>query len=142
MNTTAQHPIPAISGVIIQAGRVLLVRRCNPPNAGKLALPGGKIQWGEAPLAAVQRELLEETQLQVKPIQLLDAVATYEHSAGKLTREYIIISYLCRVTGGVAAAQDDACELVWLTEAELAACNSTCPSVVAVAKKGFRAQGN
>lgn len=139
MSATQPRPIPAVSGVIIKAGRVLLVRRCHPPNAGKLALPGGKIQWGETLLAAVRRELIEETQLQVEPVQLLDAVATYEYNAGKLTREYIIISYLCHIIGGVAAAQDDACELIWLSEAELMACTNTCPSVVAVAKKGFAA---
>lgn len=42
---------------------VVLIERLNEPHAGKLNLPGGKIQEGESPEVAAVRELLEETGL-------------------------------------------------------------------------------
>lgn len=134
MPALPQHPIPAVSGVVIHEGRALFVRRCNPPNAGKLALPGGKINLGETPIAATQRELLEETGLTVEPTKLLHVTTAFEHNAnGELTREYVIISYLCELISGTASAQDDACEIQWLDKAEMRACQEACAGVVEVA---------
>lgn len=131
-------PIPAVSGVIINNGRVLMVRRCNPPNLGGLALPGGKIHLGESTEDALIREVREETSLIITPVQLLDVVTTFEHaSTGKVERQYVIISYLSQVLGGSAKANDDACELQWLTQAQVLNCQETCHSVIQVTKKAF-----
>lgn len=130
--------IPAVSGVVMQHGRMLFVRRRYPPNAGKLALPGGKIQLGETPEAAVQREMLEETGLLVQPLQLLDAVAIFGHSPnGTLQQQYLINSYWCRIISGKAQAQSDASALCWLTKDKLFASRNTCSSVLRVANRGF-----
>lgn len=139
MNPSHPRPIPAVSGAIINNGRVLMVRRCNPPNPGRLALPGGKMHLGESPEAALIREIREETSLTIVPVQLLDVVSTFEYAGtGILERQYVIISYLCRVLAGAAKAQDDACELAWLTKAEVLDCQETCNSVIQVVEKAFR----
>ncbi|KAG7352374.1 NUDIX hydrolase domain-like protein [Nitzschia inconspicua] len=39
----------------------LLIKRGNPPNAGKWSFPGGKLEWGESTIVGAQRELTEET---------------------------------------------------------------------------------
>lgn len=44
----------------------LLVQRANPPDQGLWSIPGGKIKLGESTLAAAQREIYEETQLETK----------------------------------------------------------------------------
>ena len=52
---------------IVQAGRVLLMRKKRGIGAGKINAPGGKVDPGEAPLAAAIRETEEE--ICVTPIQ-------------------------------------------------------------------------
>lgn len=133
-----KHPIPAASGAVISAGRVLLVRRSNPPNADTLALPGGKINLGERPIQATQRELLEETGLVVQPTTLLDVVNVFEHQAdGQLARHYLILSYLCEFVSGSAVPQDDAYELMWLTLEEVQASQELSSGVKGVVEKAF-----
>jgi ADP-ribose pyrophosphatase YjhB (NUDIX family) len=52
----------AVSAVVRSSdtGRVVLVRRKNPPRAGQWSLPGGSVEPGETPAAALKRELYEE----------------------------------------------------------------------------------
>lgn len=52
-----------VDSVIIQSGHVLLIRRGHNPGKGKLALPGGFINPGEKPSAAMIREAKEETEI-------------------------------------------------------------------------------
>ena len=53
----------AIIGAV-REGRVLLVQRKKPPYRGLWGLPGGKVEPGETPRAAAERELFEEVGLE------------------------------------------------------------------------------
>ena len=54
-------------------GRLLLVRRAGDPYEGTWDLPGGFLEEAEAPLDALRRELLEETGLEVEPVEFFGA---------------------------------------------------------------------
>jgi len=59
---TPKTPLLAADCVVFDArGRVLLIRRGNPPFKGKYALPGGFVEIGETVEDACRRELMEET---------------------------------------------------------------------------------
>jgi 8-oxo-dGTP pyrophosphatase MutT (NUDIX family) len=60
----AVHLPVALGGVLCPAG-VLLIQRSKPPYQGLWGLPGGKIEDGESPPAALRRELREECGLQI-----------------------------------------------------------------------------
>jgi 8-oxo-dGTP diphosphatase len=60
---TDKHPILGVSACLFRAGKVLLVERRHAPYAGLYSLPGGTLRFGERLEAAVRREVLEETGL-------------------------------------------------------------------------------
>lgn len=52
-------------GAVARRGReLLLVQRAAPPGVGRWSLPGGRVEAGESIVAAVVRELAEETGLE------------------------------------------------------------------------------
>ncbi|MEZ4284950.1 MAG: NUDIX domain-containing protein [Nitrospira sp.] len=81
MESSLIRPTPAVIGVVVRAGKVLLVRRNNPPDAGKWGFPGGKIESGETLRAAAAREVKEETGLLVSPDQVITALDVLDRDA-------------------------------------------------------------
>ena len=61
---TGSEAIPCVGAVVFDdSGRLLLIRRANPPAQGTWSLPGGRVEPGESSEDAVVRELHEETGL-------------------------------------------------------------------------------
>lgn len=115
-----QRPIPATIAAVIRDGQVLLVRRANPPDQGRWAFPGGKIEMGERIEDAAARELFEETGVTAEPLTVFDAVDVFDHDAdGLLRRHYILVAVLCRWLSGEPVAGDDASQTRWVPLAEL-----------------------
>lgn len=65
-----RNPIPVSVVVLPVDGGVLAIRRAIPPAAGKLALPGGFVNWGETWQEAGAREVREETGITITPDEL------------------------------------------------------------------------
>ena len=106
-----QRPIPATIAAVIRDGQVLLVRRANPPDQGRWAFPGGKIEMGERIEDADARELFEETGVTAEPLTVFDAVDVFDHDADGLRRHYILVAVLPRISGEPVA--DDASQARW-----------------------------
>ncbi|MGQ4879825.1 NUDIX hydrolase [Billgrantia sp. LNSP4103-1] len=108
-------PTPAAAAALVHRGRLLTVRRRYPPNAGLLALPGGKVEAGEPLLEAAVRELHEETGVLAEAERVLTALDQFQHDdAGLLLHHFVIVVVLCRWVGGDAVAGDDASAIHWL----------------------------
>ncbi len=115
------RPIVGVGAVIIEDGRVLLVRRAHPPLAGKWSLPGGMVELGETLRSAAEREAREETGLIVKAsdvVEVLDRIIPGED--GSVQYHYVLVDFLCRRTGGTLQAGGDASEVAWAKPDELA----------------------
>ena len=91
--------------MIVQEGRVLLVRRGTEPLRGTLVIPGGLIEVGEALREAVVREVLEETGLEIEPVELVELLDRIHRQGERVRYHYVIADYLCRVTGGDAESR-------------------------------------
>jgi len=65
-------PVVGVGGVVIDNGRALLIRRGSEPLRGQWSIPGGMLELGESLQAGVARELLEETGLEVRVLDLIE----------------------------------------------------------------------
>lgn len=91
-------------------GRVLLTHLCRSIHKGRWTLPGGGLDFGERPRDAVVREVREETGLDVRVQELLDADAELAHYVGTDGRPVQAhpVRFLYRVTvlGGHLGVQE------------------------------------
>lgn len=100
-------PLLTVDGVVVDGGRVLLIRRLNPPFQGLWALPGGFVDVGESCEEAVVREVREETGLDGGILKL---VGVYSDPARDPRGHTVSVVYLCEVVGGKLSAADDAAD--------------------------------
>jgi len=111
-------PLIGVGAIVVNEGRVLLVRRGHEPLKGQWSLPGGLLEVGESLEAGVTREVAEETGLQVKPVQLIELLDRIHREGERVRYHYVIADYLCRVAGGELRAASDAAEARWTERAE------------------------
>jgi 8-oxo-dGTP diphosphatase len=110
-------PEVAVGAVAVHNGALLLVRRGRGAAAGEWSVPGGRVEWGETLHAAVVREVLEETALEVVVDRFLGWVERMHD-----TFHYVILDFAVTVldTDRAPIAGDDAAEVAWVSLEELA----------------------
>ncbi|MDP9160807.1 MAG: NUDIX hydrolase [Acidobacteriota bacterium] len=113
-------PIAGVGAIVIDEGRVLLIKRGRAPLLGEWSIPGGAMELGETVREAVVREVLEETGLAVEATELLGAFdrVVRDHQ-GKLQYHYVLIDFLCRRVSGEAKASGDADDARWFSIEEV-----------------------
>lgn len=81
-----------IGGVINGKGEILLLKRRKDPYANYWGLPGGKINFGESPEEAIEREIKEETDIDAKLVGLKGLVneIIYEEKKNEELMHFII----------------------------------------------------
>jgi ADP-ribose pyrophosphatase YjhB (NUDIX family) len=99
-----QDPKVAAGVLVIQDGKVLLVRRALEPQQGRWSLPAGFVDAEEDPRLAAVRECREETGLEVETTGVLDVFSGREHPAGA----DIVLIFTAAARGGELQPGDDA----------------------------------
>jgi len=135
-----EAPIVGVGAVVIDGTKVLLVRRGQEPLKGEWSLPGGALELGETLQQGVVREVLEETGLIVIPggiIEILDRIVPDEGS-GRVRYHYVLIDFVCHVTGGALCSASDAEEVRWVERDQLQNGYRLAPVTLAVVEKAFR----
>ena len=132
-----ERPIVGVGGVVIHNERALLIRRGSAPLEGEWSIPGGMLEVGETILDGVKRELLEETAIEVKVLDLIEVFERVTRDeAGKLKYHFVILDYLCEAVRGEAQAGSDVTDVAWARETELSEYSLT-PTATRVIKKAF-----
>jgi 8-oxo-dGTP diphosphatase len=109
-----RQPRLTVDCIVFDAqGRLLLIRRKNPPFQGQYALPGGFVDYGETTEQAAARELLEETGLNADQLSL---VGVYSDPGRDPRGHTVSIAYLARVSHFVPQAGDDAAQAVFIAD--------------------------
>jgi 8-oxo-dGTP diphosphatase len=138
------RPVVGIGGVVIENDRVLLIRRGTEPLLGQWSIPGGTLELSESLQEGVARELLEETGLEVRVLDLIDAfdriyVEPAEGGGGTASRprfHYVIVDYLCERISGDAIAASDVTDVAYAAEDELDKFQLT-PTATRIIKRAF-----
>lgn len=104
-----RNPVPAAGVVLVEHGRVLLVKRRWDPRAGSWCLPAGFMEAGETPEQTAVRELEEETGVIAQLTGLFGVYAGFDDPRVRA----VLILYTGVATGGTLHAGDDASELAW-----------------------------
>ncbi len=100
------NPTPAAGAMIVDDGKILLVRRAAPPKIGYWCLPAGFMEFEEHPTQTTVREIKEETGLDIDIEQVFEI---YSGNDDPRTNAVLIL-YSARITGGKLIAGDDASE--------------------------------
>lgn len=109
-----------MGALIFDGDRILLIERGREPLKGQWSLPGGGVETGERLEDALIREVREETGLHVESKEV---AVIFERiipdPEGKTEYHYLLIDFLCKVTGGTLCAGDDSSCAAWFSMDEL-----------------------
>jgi 8-oxo-dGTP diphosphatase len=127
-----ERPIVGVLAVVFRGERALVVRRSNPPMAGRWGFPGGVLELGETVAEGAMRELFEETGVVAEPIGPLTVVDTIDRDGeGGVRFHYTLVAVRGRWRSGEGVAADDADEVAWLSRADIVAGGlSTAPALL------------
>lgn len=131
-------PLVGVGALIFDRGRILMAQRGKEPLKDWWTLPGGALETGELLEAAVRREVLEETGLIVDPVRVFEIFERIlRDPEGRAEYHYVLIDYLCRITGGEARAGDDVAKVAWMRLEELKDIQIT-EGTLSVIERAFR----
>lgn len=139
-----ERPVVGVGGVIIDRGRALLIRRGSEPLLGEWSIPGGTLELGESLGHGVARELLEETGIEVRVLDMievfdrifLDDGPTAADAKRRPRFHFVIVDYLCERLAGEPRAGSDVTDVAFAREEELSRFHLT-DTATRVLKKAF-----
>lgn len=131
-----RQPIVGVGGVVIRGNSVLLIRRGREPLKGEWSIPGGMLELGESLTDGVKREVLEETGLRVRPLEVLAVFDRVQKNGERVRYHYVIVDYVCRTAGGRLKSGSDVLDARWVKREELPRYRIT-PKAVAVIADAF-----
>src|ERR1700741_1998700 len=139
-----ERPMVGVGGVIIDQGRALLIRRGSEPLLGEWSIPGGTLELGESLGHGVARELLEETGIEVRVLDMIEVFdrifmddgATGVEGKHRPRFHFVIVDYLCERLAGEPRAGSDVTDVAFAREEELPRFHLT-ETATRVLKKAF-----
>ena len=100
----------SVTGVVIKEDKVLLARHTYGGGKGMLIIPGGYVNIGETPEEALVREYMEETQIKVKPKDIIGIRFNMHDWYIAFSAEY--------VSGEASSDKDENSEVLWIDVSE------------------------
>ena len=111
------RPIVGVGAIILQDGKIILVKRRAEPGKGRWSIPGGTVHLGEKVREATIREAKEESGLDIeivddRPMDAFDSIMTDDR--GRIQYHFTLLEFLAKPKGGTLEAAEDAAEARWV----------------------------
>ena len=115
-------PQAASSAILIRDGKILLIRRKNPPSLDMYAFPGGRAEKGETPDQTALREFEEETGIHAHSPR---PFAFYDLKSENPGQHFQLTVFIVEASADeIAEARDDAADAGWFTPEEVRRLNA------------------
>ncbi len=131
-------PRVAAGAAVIKNGKILLVKRGQPPAEDFWSIPGGAVKLGEELERAAEREIQEETGITIKarkPIRPFNVII--KDSEGKIKYHYVILDFVGEYIEGELSPGDDVSDARWFTPEEIKKIRVTMTTVRLLKEIGF-----
>ncbi len=109
-----QEPKVSVIARIVHAKRILLIQRAVNPNRGAWGFPGGFLNVNEMPITALQREVREETSLDIA-VQTLLGIFPMEGRGPGIPGIVLAYACICLSDPEDLRPADDAQQARWCT---------------------------
>lgn len=120
-NTPILH-VAAKAMIVNGKGEVLIVRESaidqGNTMVGLWGLPGGRLEPGESFFDALDREVMEEVGLKIKPIKPID-IGEWSPIVNGMPRQIIAMFILCKPITNEVILSDEHDEYAWVNKNEL-----------------------
>ncbi|TDO73393.1 nucleoside triphosphatase [Halanaerobium saccharolyticum] len=108
-----QYPETTVGAVIFNSDNKILLCKSHKWN-DKYIIPGGHIELGEKMEAALKREILEETGLEIYDLNLISIKESVYNKAFHEDKHFIFIDYICRTDSDDVILNEEAEEYEWV----------------------------
>ena len=132
-----QHQRIAASAFIFHHQKALLLRRADNDDflPGYWEIVGGKIEWGEDPLAGLIREVKEESGLDIKPLQ---PFYVWDYINKQAQRHLVEIAIISKIIGdNKVTLSHEHQDSRWINESDLDQINPITDNMKKLVIKGF-----
>jgi 8-oxo-dGTP diphosphatase len=106
-----KNPTPTVDVILERESKILMVRRKKDPYKDHIALPGGFVNEGETVEEAIKREAMEETSLEVHPLEIL---GVYSDPKRDPRKHIVTVVFVGIIVSGDLRANDDAASIEWI----------------------------
>jgi len=106
-----RKPSVTADGIVLKGNEIVLIKRGTEPFKGSYALPGGFLNYGERLEECAVREVLEETGVKTKVVEL---VGVYSSPDRDPRGHFVTAVYHLEPVGGMLKAGDDAKDAEWV----------------------------
>ena len=129
------NPCLAVAAILLGSGdEALFIRRAKDPAKGRLAVPGGFVDLGETAEDALRREIKEEVNLEVGPLEFLCS-APNEYLYRGVNYPVLDLAFVCRAASiEPIAALDGVESFCWVNPAAVDPGEIAFPSIRAAVR--------
>jgi nucleoside triphosphatase len=113
MTAEQQFPEPTVGALIFNDQDQLLIVKTHKWH-GNYTIPGGHVELGEHLIEALEREIREETGLQLRDAKFVCYQEFVYDECFWQDRHFVFFDFLCRVNSGQVQLNDEAEAFVWV----------------------------